>query len=193
MSIKLFVCADIFGVTPELTAAVQHFNMPYQLIGPASAGGGRNFADDASAYAAFVSDGGLPAYTERVRSAATRWQPSHLLGFSAGAAALWQLSAEAAPGVLQRPVTQAVLCYGGQIRQFTNLTPACPVHCLWSDESHFDVTALQQTLAGRCDKALFSQQHWPYPHGFVNPHSQHYQAPAARQFWQQLPALFKLE
>lgn len=179
---KLFVCADIFGVTPELTAAVAALPVPGVITGPASAIG-MKFSDDQQAYAAFVAAGGLPAYTAAVRQMLLTQQPTHLLGFSAGAAVLWQLIAQAEKA---RTVQQALLCYGGQIRQFDALQPLCPVHCLWSDESHFDVIALQQQLAASPGNHTLSQQHWPYPHGFINPHSKNYQAAAASQFWQQV-------
>lgn len=180
---KLLVCADIFGVTPQLEAALAALALPCVITGPLSACGQPRFSDDLQAYHAFLDAGGLAVYTAAVRELLVAQQPTHLLGFSAGAAALWQICAELD---LVSCVQQAVLCYGGQIRQFTQLQPACPVRCLWSDETHFDVAALQQTLEAVSHHG-FSQQHWPYPHGFINPHSGNYRAGAASLFWQQLP------
>jgi len=182
--LRLLVCADIFGVTSELSAAVTALAVPCVLTGPSSATGVR-FDDDNDAYAAFVDTGGLSAYMAQVAALIKAQQPTHLLGFSAGAAVLWQLCAQAE---IINATQQALLCYGGQIRQFDELQPRCKVDCLWSDESHFDVTALQQQLATRVTHGAFSQQHWPFPHGFVNPMSNNYQAAAASRFWQQVQA-----
>lgn len=181
---KLLVCADIFGVTSELNDAVTALAISSAITGPSSANGVR-FNDDNQAYAAFIAAGGLSAYTAEVAALIQAQQPTHLLGFSAGAAVLWQLCAQAD---IISTEQQALLCYGGQIRQFDELQPLCKVHCLWSDESHFDVAALQHKLAALLTHRAFSQQHWPYPHGFVNPHSKNYQTVAASKFWQQLPA-----
>lgn len=181
----LLVATDIFGTTPALRETlailpdVLNGQLELTLCQPDSCVNTSTvFADDQLAYQAFLQHGGLALYQQQVQSALQQQQPDLVLGFSAGAAALWcSLSSAAAAG----SAGQALLCYGGQIRQYSELTPHWPVTCLWSNESHFDVVALQQQLS---QSGTVRQQHWPQRHGFINPHSTGYDAGAAAVFWQ---------
>lgn len=181
----LLVATDIFGATPALRETLA--TLPEVLSGqlqltlcqPQSCGTTSTvFADDHLAYQAFLQQGGLAQYHQQVHQTLAALQPELVLGFSAGAAALWcsLSSADCAASS-----GYALLCYGGQIRQHPELTPHWPVTCLWTDESHFDVVALQQQLS---QSGNVRQQHWPQPHGFINPHSKGYDASAAAMFWQ---------
>jgi len=179
----LLVASDIFGATPALQQALMQLpdivsgQVQLTFCQPDSCGRSPAvFTDDQLAYQAFLQQGGLEQYQQQVQSALAQ-QPDLVLGFSAGAAALWwALSNADGAGT----TGQALLCYGGQIRQYSELTPHWPVTCLWSDESHFDVVALQQQLS-RCGH--LQQQHWPQRHGFINPHSSGFNEAAAAEFW----------
>jgi len=178
---RLLVATDIFGATAALQqalAALQAGNQQLQIeiCQPDSCQSVPVFADDQLAYQAFVQQGGLERYQVQVQARLHAQPADLLLGFSAGAAALWSLLSMATPGA-----GKALLCYGGQIRQCSALVPRWPVTCLWSDEQHFDVRALQQKLQ---QYPGLQQQHWPQPHGFINPHSKGYQPEAAAEFWQ---------
>lgn len=181
----LLVATDIFGATPALQQTLAQLpeivsgQLQISLCQPDSCDNSTAvFADDQLAYQAFLQSGGLERYQQQVLQTLTEQQPDLVLGFSAGAAALWcSLSRAVAWG----SAGQALLCYGGQIRQYSELTPHWPVTCLWSDESHFDVIALQQQLRR---SGNLRQQHWPQRHGFINPHSTGYDARAAAVFWQ---------
>lgn len=201
MSMRLLVCSDIFGVTNALYEQVSQITDDYLLLAPASAESAAGsssclFADDQVAYQAFLAAGGLAIYQQKVAAALQVYQPSHLLGFSAGAAALWQSASDAH---LVGNVQQGLLCYGGQIRHLTELTPKCALTLLWADESHFCVEALSQQLASQLEPQLapqldpnaapVTQLHWAYGHGFINPCSKNYKAAAARLFWQQCGAM----
>lgn len=181
----LLVACDIFGETPALRErlvtlpAVLYGQLQLTLCQPDSCGNTSTvFADDQLAYQAFLQQGGLERYQQQVLQKLTELQPDIVLGFSAGAAALW---CSLSNSVVTGTTGQALLCYGGQIRQYSELTPHWPVTCLWSDESHFDVMALQQQLRR---SGNLRQQHWPQRHGFINPHSTGYDARAAAVFWQ---------
>ncbi len=180
----LLVATDIFGATPGLQQAltqqpaVVNGQLQLTLCQPDSCGNTSTvFADDQLAYQAFLQHGGLEHYQQQVHQALAAQQPDLVLGFSAGAAALWcsLSSADCADST-----GQALLCYGGQIRQYSELTPHWPVTCVWSDESHFDVMALQQKLS---QAGNVRQLHWPQRHGFINPHSSGFNAAAAAEFW----------
>ena len=176
---KLLVATDIWGLSAALRQALQQLPdiaLKLEFAEPASAAGA-TFGDEQQAYQAFVATGGVPAYQALLTEKIRRHKPDILLGFSAGAAALWACSPQCADKSM-------LLVYGGQIRHDSALKPACRVHCLWTDESHFDVRALQSTLASTQNPNSFSQQHWPYGHGFVNPLSGHYDQAGAALFWQ---------
>lgn len=177
---RLLVATDIFGATPALQQALVALqgndqSLQIDICQPDSCEGGPVFADDQLAYQAFVQQGGLEGYQSKVYASLQAKQADLLLGFSAGAAALWCVLSTVRP-----QAGKALLCYGGQIRQHTALMPQWPVTCLWSDELHFDVRALQQQLQ---QYSGIEQQHWPQQHGFINPHSKGYQAQAAAEFW----------
>lgn len=186
MAKNLLVATDIFGATPalktalnQLQSAVKAFSLDLMVVQPDScANEPLVFADDQLAYQAFLQHGGLLRYQEVVKHAFCTQRPDFVLGFSAGAAALWaQLSLETQTAHSGK----ALLCYGGQIRQLTHLTPNWPVTCLWSDETHFDVHALQQQLSIH---PMVQQLHWPLRHGFINPHSTGFAEESAAEFWQ---------
>ncbi|WP_430455647.1 hypothetical protein [Rheinheimera sp.] len=178
---RLLVATDIFGATTALQqalAALQADNrkLEIEICQPDSCQSVPVFADDQLAYQAFVQQGGLERYQLQVKARLQEHSADLLLGFSAGAAALWCVLNTVTAGA-----GKALLCYGGQIRQYAELAPQWPVTCLWSDEPHFDVRALQLRLQ---QHPQLQQQHWTWPHGFINPHSKGYQPDASAEFWQ---------
>jgi hypothetical protein len=186
----LLVATDIFGATAALRSALAQLQsasaeiqLQISLCQPDSCDTDQFvFTDDQLAYQAFLRHGGLDRYQSQVATMLEQHQPDLVLGFSAGAAALWSALSTAKP-----PVTAAtaLLCYGGQIRQYHHVAPGGPVTCLWSDEKHFDVVALQQQLSQYHN---LQQRHWPLPHGFINPHSAGFDALAAAEFWRRCQA-----
>ena len=177
---RLLVATDIFGATPALQQELavlkaNHHSLQIDICQPDSCQSVPVFANDQLAYQAFVEQGGLERYQSQVQSRLQAQQADVLLGFSAGASALWCALSTARAGA-----GKALLCYGGQIRNYSALIPQWPVTCVWADELHFDVRELQQTL--RHQPGL-QQEHWQLPHGFINPHSTGYQAQAAAAFW----------
>lgn len=177
---RLLVATDIFGATAALQQALATLQakddrLQIEICQPDSCQSVPVFTDDQLAYQAFIQQGGLERYQLQAQARLQAQPADLLLGFSAGAAALWSVLNTATPGA-----GKALLCYGGQIRQCSALAPQWPVTCLWSDEQHFDVRALQLTLQ---QHPQLQQQHWPQPHGFINPHSKGYQPEAAAEFW----------
>lgn len=187
---QLLVATDIFGSTPQLQLALSSLqqSMPeielsIRIAQPASCQSEPAvFANDQLAYQAFVRHGGLEHYQRQLASMLEQHQPDLLLGFSAGAAALWCALGHADSSA---PQTKALLCYGGQIRQHYLVAPRIPVTCLWSDETHFDVVTQQRQLSQHSN---LQQQHWPQQHGFINPYSAGFAAKAATEFWRRCQA-----
>jgi len=188
---KLFVATDIFGETPELLAwlapIVQASGGTLELVSPYAAPLAENViaptagAADELAYQQFLTQGGLNAYVEKLQQhVQLQQEPFVAIGFSAGAAALWQLAASAQPGL-----QQLVGFYGGQIRHFPDLQPLVSTSLIWAEETHFDVVQLHIQLAQR---ALVSSELTPFQHGFINPHSKGFNSKAASNYQQWLIA-----
>jgi len=185
----LLVATDIFGITPELNRWLDPIalacNATVVLVSPypGSLDADRMLSlsdiTDTMAYQHFLAAGGLEPYRQKLQQQLSGFsEPVTAIGFSAGAAALWQLAAQPDSG-LQR----LVAFYGGQIRNFSTLQPLVATTCIWSEETHFDVAALHQELIRQ---PLVSSELTPYQHGFLNPYSAGFNQPAASHYQQWL-------
>jgi hypothetical protein len=196
--VKLVVATDIFGITTELVNWLQPIVETLQLevvmvspyaedFLPVEAGmldAVAPRADD-HAYQSFLKHGGLDFYTQKLQHCAeSQPQAFMALGFSAGAAALWQVSASSSS-----LFKQAVCFYGGQIRFSSDLQPKVPTTLIWAQESHFDVEALHLKLS---QYPTVNSILTMYAHGFVNPHSTGFHQEAARQFQHRLIQMLML-
>lgn len=182
---KLFVATDIFGETPELLAwlapivaaggGTLELVSPYETPLVEEVMTPKDGAADELAYQQFLAQGGLSAYVEKLQQHfQLQQEPFIAIGFSAGAAALWQLAASPQPGL-----QQLVGFYGGQIRHCADLQPLVSTRLIWAEETHFDVAQLHQQLALR---ALVSSVLTPYQHGFINPYSIGFNQKAASDY-----------
>lgn len=172
---QLMIVTDIFGAQPELMSLFIALDpqvvviQPYDDQPPA-------FTDDAQAYSYFLRHGGIDAYSDRLTGVLrAQTNPVLLLGFSAGAAACWAVSA-----IADLPIQRCIGFYGSQIRQLVKLDPRYPIELIFSEESHFSVPELMQTLEG---KANLTQSQVSYTHGFMNPLSRGYQPQAADLYY----------
>lgn len=181
---NLLVATDIFGFQPCLQTWLEPIRQSLpddaaQLILVSPYAVSQSFANDDQAYQAFLQHGAMAAYVDKLQQQLQRLtQPYLALGFSAGAAALWQLAALPQPG-LQR----LICCYGGQIRHQPQLVPQVPVQLIWAQERHFSASALHQLLL---DKPQISSELTSWEHGFANPLSAGYQPKAAARLQQWL-------
>ena len=169
MPSSLVIAPDIFGKTPALEALANMFIADQTIIlDPYDALG--YFTDEPSAHAHFMAQGGVEAYGEKIFNFLGDRPPwegdSILLGFSAGASALWTLGER---------LSKIKLClgyYGGQIRHHTQIRPQFPTELIFPEsEPHFDVDWLISTLLGRQNLEL---KRVGGLHGFMNPHSQNW-------------------
>lgn len=185
----LLVASDIFGKTPELShwlKPIAHTcNATLQLLSPypespdASAMLTHSGTTDAMAYQHFLASGGLEAYRQKLQQQLACFaEPVTAIGFSAGAAALWQLAAQPNSGI-----GRLIAFYGGQIRNFSTLQPLIATTCIWSEEPHFDVAALHHQLK---QQPLVSSALTSYQHGFINPYSAGFNQQAAGYYQQWL-------
>jgi dienelactone hydrolase len=162
---RILLAADIFGVTGHLLA-----------IAAICEGGGHRcrtvgpyppslcFDDEGRAYAAFMEHGGVDRYTANVREnlSETDGDPLLCIGFSAGAAALWQAMADPAAEAARL----AVCLYGSQIRHATAIEPRCPCLLVFPEkEPHFSVEGVLGRLQGRDNVCCATV---PWRHGYMN-------------------------
>ena len=107
-----------------------------------------NFADEAEAYQYFSTHSTIEKYANDVSAVLAKLDFKHatwVIGFSAGASAVWRLAASL-EGEQYRNV-HAVGFYGGQIRHLTELSPLVPIHLVFpKSEAHFDIDELIETL-----------------------------------------------
>ena len=185
---KLVVASDIFGITAELVdwlgPIVEACQLELELVSPYPehlvstkiAPFENNVQQtDEHAYQSFLTHGGLELYTQKVlRCVESQQQAFFALGFSAGAAAIWQVSATSSSFI-----KQAVCFYGGQIRFSCDLPTQAPTTLIWAEESHFDVEALHQKLR---QYPTVNSMLTNYPHGFINQHSAGFQQEAANHY-----------
>lgn len=137
----------------------------------------KDYPDEDHAYAAFQAAGGMDAYVERcLEKILAGPAPRYLLGFSAGASALWKALGQVPEGTAER----AQLFYGGQIRHFPDCQPACPVHLVFpAREALFSVEELMMVLQGR---PRVTMERTPFLHGFMNPLSRNFEPPGLELF-----------
>ncbi|MCL1037597.1 dienelactone hydrolase family protein [Shewanella submarina] len=177
---KRILVTDIFGRTPELEAFAEKLTGEHaqvQIIDP-YAGIYRQFMNEAQAYGAFSSEVGMEGYIALLQAELMSCGDDKisLVGFSAGAAAIWALSEHKVMG----KVSGAVLFYGGQIRHYSRINPVVPTHCIFPAlESHFSVEELMLKLEGKTNLTL---QQVPFLHGFMNPLSAHFSQPGFELF-----------
>lgn len=145
---------------------------PYDGTDPA-------FCSEEDAYARYVAECGHEKYAKRVSGALQQSaEPTCLVGFSAGAGAVW--SAVCAENV--GTATGAVCFYGSSIRNMIDYQPNIPVDLVFSEnEPHFDVETVARSLQ---DIPLAQCYITPFEHGFMNPLSKHYHQ-EAYHFWLQ--------
>lgn len=168
---KRILVTDIFGLTPELETFAAKLSGPeseLQIIDPYG-GNNREFISEAQAYEAFSTEVGMRGYIRLLQEELSGIDSrATLLGFSAGAAAIWALADDDVMG----KVSGALLFYGGQIRHYTQINPVLPVHCIFpATESHFCVDELMENLKTRANLRLHQA---PFLHGFMNPLSAHF-------------------
>jgi len=167
---RIIVVTDIFGQTPALLNLAESIKAD-SIIDPYS-GEDKNFINEASAYEYFSTHVGLDNYVELLTTElAASTEQIILIGFSIGASAIWQLSAEHAMKDVTG-VKQAICFYGSQIRKATDINPKFATSLIFPTlERHFDVQALAQVLSVKTNVNIEIVN---YLHGFMNSHSDNF-------------------
>lgn len=168
------IVTDIFGKTPaveKISAALPFKSTifdPYQGIDMA-------FASEHLAYQYFSENVGVEKYSQLLREHLLDiQQPFYLIGFSVGASAIWQLSAQKdltnTDCII--PISSALGFYSSQIRHSIEIRPYFPIQLIFPiREQSFCVQTVIQTLENNDNLKLHKA---PYLHGFMNSHSPNY-------------------
>ncbi|MFD2166990.1 hypothetical protein ACFSJY_12065 [Thalassotalea euphylliae] len=193
---SLVIVSDIFGKTAPLKAlasALQHSVEPsaahqFPVIIDPYDGALPTFESERSAYQYFTTNVGIENYVQIISTALKaklfhREHPITLLGFSAGASALWQVVNESF--IENINIDRFIGVYGGQIRYAAELVPSVPTTLIFPiSENHFDVTSLSRSL--NQTKRVNSFQ-VSYMHGFMNKLSANFDAQGYDAFIQAFP------
>lgn len=129
------------------------------------------------AYAFFNSEVGFDYYY-RIEALLEALRPAYdklyVMGFSVGATLAWRCcTSKLCDGI--------ICCYGSRIRDYRNLSPACPVLLLFALEDSFNVNDVAAVLRKKAKTKLCVFQ---AKHGFLDPYSRYYneeQAQAAKK------------
>ncbi len=158
----LVIASDIFGCTPELIeCANQLAHSNYHLVSPYSPG--QYFDDESHGYDAFIQQGGIDGYIQKLTHAiAAISKPVDLLGFSAGGAAAFYVCATE----IAHSVRKSWCFYPGQVRHYTHMIPQVSCRITFaSNEAHFDVSEVMTALGEKPNLNLATCE---FSHGFMN-------------------------
>lgn len=168
----LLAVTDIFGKTTafdNLIKEISHKFASVEIIDPYD-GVAKNFKNEKDAYTGFQNQIELTGYIQKVNDMlwGRQYLSQILLGFSAGASAVWAAS----PNLQAFKNTQAICFYSSQIRHMLDVTPEIKTDLYFAAwESTYDVNKVIARLsAGRnvnCVKTDFL-------HGFMNEKSLNY-------------------
>ncbi|MFZ6847855.1 hypothetical protein [Undibacterium sp. RuRC25W] len=179
----VLIATDVFGHTPAVASLVRQLGTSAIVVSPWDTPE-PVFRTEQDAYQAFIIDGGIARYAEKLQRICS--QHDHLrfiIGFSAGASALWINSEH----VHMQKIHTAVLFYGSRIRDYRDIKPACPVRLIFAEhEVAFATTELVSDL---------HQRGYPVElvkgtkHGFMNAYSRGYCVKSQTRYTAELIAL----
>jgi dienelactone hydrolase len=166
---KTIIVTDIFGKTQPLTELASLICQEYFILDPYN-GKSMNFLDEQMAYRYFSENVGLNEYTYTLKKLlANDFAPVRLVGFSAGASAIWNISNEKA---ISHSVKSATCYYGSQIRNNKNITPLFPIELIFPiKEEHFSIGELIASLSNKNNVKIKQVN---FLHGFMNKCSNNY-------------------
>ncbi|OIQ48260.1 MAG: hypothetical protein BM565_02480 [Gammaproteobacteria bacterium MedPE] len=161
----IIIVSDIFGHNDYLTQFIADCKLSSvaNVIDPYS-GRSLQFDGQVDAYDCFTRHGGLDALTRKVKQVvSTLTQPCFLIGFSAGASAVWRVLADNDCA----DMIEGGLCfYPGQIRHHLTLAPLSPVELIFpSHETHFELQPVIESVRLLPNTQC---QQLDVQHGFMN-------------------------
>lgn len=160
--------SDIFGRTKALERMVFALTNSCEIFDPYNSRV-MDFQNEQEAYRYFSSQITIEQYAnELVELVTSLGKPVTLIGFSAGASAIWKASAM---DKLENAIS-ALCFYGGQIRFDKEIKPRFLTQLIFpAQEEHFCVAKLITELSNKQNVTI---QQVEYLHGFMNEHSLNY-------------------
>ncbi|GLX81524.1 hypothetical protein [Thalassotalea eurytherma] len=164
---KTIIASDIFGVTPQLKEFANSISQVHVLVSPYE-DQEHCFNNEAIAYQHFNHHVGVETYTEKLMTIISQQQqPIKLIGFSAGASAVWLSLSEK-----HLPIKTAWCFYSSQIRHYLTCKPNYPTTIIFpQSEPHFCVDEAINVLKHYNELTLVKELNL---HGFMNPLSINY-------------------
>jgi dienelactone hydrolase len=159
------IISDIFGRTDALIRLAAELSKDALIFDPYDAVM-MDFDNEQNAYSFFSENIGVNTYAIKLAQYISKFtSPVRLIGFSAGASAIWNIAGEGT----SKYIKTAFCYYGSQIRQNTEVNPVFPVNLIApASEEHFSVDKLIERVSG---KAHVRVRQVPFLHGFMNEQS----------------------
>lgn len=165
----VLIATDVFGHTPAVSGLVRQLASPCLVVSPFESdvteeGKVRSEQD---AYQAFIAGGGVARFADKLNQHLLEHRATiqYVIGFSAGASALWLSSQHE----LMAQLRCAVLFYGSRIRDYRQLQPTCPVRLIFPEkEAAFTPADLVAELRLAGHQAEIAKG---TSHGFMNSYS----------------------
>lgn len=182
----VLIVTDIFGVcesTDKLIAGLKSTENKLHLVDPYD-GERHAFKNENEAYSAFIEHCGHEKYLSLAQNAIEQINPAMVIGFSAGANAVWRLCD------LPVAMSKKLICfYPTRIQQYLALEAKACVEVIFPlQEASFDVREIAQVID--C-KNNVSQQIMPFDHGFMNNRSQAFNKEAEKLGFELIQTILK--
>ena len=180
----VLIATDVFGSTPAVSSLVRSLACACLVVSPFN-DAEQHFQSEQKAYHAFLAEGGVARYADKLARLLHECEGDieMVIGFSAGASALWIASATPAAAQLQ----SAVLFYGSRIRDHQQVQPLCPTRLIFAEkEAAFDATLLTAELRQKGHQAELVRN---TSHGFMNPYSRGFCVKTQTNYLNQLSQL----
>ncbi len=170
---QIIVATDIHGINDSLKAMFEDFNNEIKFLWPWNTDK-CPYKTEQEAVAAFHSQNGLVTYQQKIAEAAGS-KPSFLIGFSVGATSMWLYAASENC----HPDSHAQLIYGSRIRDYLSIVPRCKASLIFAEhESSFRPESVATKMMNTPVACTIIKN---TRHGFMNPHSPHYDEALTRQ------------
>lgn len=189
-NVLVILATDIFGQTQwcdNLLDSWQQQSADVICINPYPPQYDIAFKNESEAYQAFTAQGGIDAYVDKIDTVISqtlkaeidqkRYKKVVAIGFSAGAAALWKVSALSETG--GNNIQHVIGFYPGQIRHYLDLQPKPHFSIIFPRaEKHFDLTPVIEHIV---TKQNVNSIQVGLEHGYANPSSDGFNALASTE------------
>ena len=178
---------EIYGINGHMRALCQKYaGFGYDVYCPDLTGRGKPFSYDRQedAYAFFLKQGGFDCYIAvnvLLEDLARCYDNIFMIGFSAGATVAWRCA--------QRGLASGIAgYYGSRIRDYTLVSPKCPVLLAFAENDSFDVHALAKKMKNRENTKVAILKGM---HGFADPYGKRFDKASADMAEEMVRAFLK--